>query len=145
MTAVAPSLRPRSTCHRPAPRAAMPAPVVRPAHRARAHARPIVATRRPSAAVFWRRRLALAAATLVVLVVLVTLASTAAARFGGGPDGPARPLRVTHYTVQPGDTLWRIATRLEPHRDPREVVDALIDARHTTVVSPGEVIDWAGL
>ena len=29
------------------------------------------------------------------------------------------------YVVRPGDTLWSIASRLEPGRDPRPLVDRL--------------------
>ena len=32
------------------------------------------------------------------------------------------------YVVQPGDTLWTIATEVAPDRDPRAVVDALRSA-----------------
>ncbi|HET9005593.1 MAG TPA: LysM peptidoglycan-binding domain-containing protein [Actinomycetes bacterium] len=32
--------------------------------------------------------------------------------------------------VEPGDTLWSIARRVAPGRDPRPVVDGLIDANH---------------
>jgi hypothetical protein len=44
--------------------------------------------------------------------------------------------------VEPGDTLWTIADRLAPDADPREVVDALVAARGTTQVLPGETITW---
>jgi Tfp pilus assembly protein FimV len=41
-------------------------------------------------------------------------------------DGPERPAPQVHYVVQPGDTLWSIARRVAPGRDPRPVVDALV-------------------
>jgi hypothetical protein len=34
------------------------------------------------------------------------------------------------YTVRPGDTLWSIAQRIAPGRDPRPVVDQLIEDNH---------------
>lgn len=33
-------------------------------------------------------------------------------------DGPA-----VRVVIEPGDTLWQIARRYHPHRDPRQVVD----------------------
>ena len=49
-----------------------------------------------------------------------------------GSDSLAAPGRgpsVTRYVVHSGDTLWSAAHHLAPGADPREVVDALIDAR----------------
>jgi Tfp pilus assembly protein FimV len=43
-------------------------------------------------------------------------------------DGPERPAPRVHYVVQPGDTLWSIARQVAPDRDPRPVVDALVEA-----------------
>jgi hypothetical protein len=37
--------------------------------------------------------------------------------------------------VQPGDTLWSIAQRVEPNRDPRRVVDQLRQLNHLTSVA----------
>jgi hypothetical protein len=81
-----------------------------------------------------RRRLALLIA-LVVLVVLLGLLAVQVvgwvADVDGSPspeplDGRARSLVAgQEYIVQPGDTLWSIATEIAPDRDPREVVDAL--------------------
>jgi hypothetical protein len=45
--------------------------------------------------------------------------------------------------VQPGDSLWSIAARLEPDRDPRPLVDALADSRGGAPLVPGEVITRA--
>jgi Tfp pilus assembly protein FimV len=44
-------------------------------------------------------------------------------------DGPAdRPAPRVAYVVESGDTLWSIARRVAPGRDPRPVVDGLIEA-----------------
>jgi hypothetical protein len=61
----------------------------------------------------------------IVLVVAVFLLVAPGLARGVGPDRPAP--RVT-YVVEPGDTLWSIARRVAPERDPRPVVDALIEA-----------------
>ena len=72
-----------------------------------------------------RRGRALARMLAIVLVVGVfPLVAPGLAR-GDGPDRPAQ--RIT-YVVEPGDTLWSIARRVAPGRDPRPVVDGLIRA-----------------
>ena len=43
-------------------------------------------------------------------------------------DGPDRPAPRVTYVVEPGDTLWSIAGQVAPGRDPRPVVDGLIEA-----------------
>jgi hypothetical protein len=60
----------------------------------------------------------------VLVVALFLLVAPGLAR-GDGPDRPAQ--RIT-YVVEPGDTLWSIARRVAPGRDPRPVVDGLIRA-----------------
>jgi LysM domain len=42
-------------------------------------------------------------------------------------DGPERPAPRVTYVVEQGDTLWSIARRVAPGRDPRPVVDGLIE------------------
>ena len=82
-----------------------------------------------------RRRLALlvAAVALAAATALSVQAIAGLARV----DGTARPEVVElqpvpvagqRYIVQPGDTLWSIATEIAPDDDPRAVVDALRDA-----------------
>jgi Tfp pilus assembly protein FimV len=41
------------------------------------------------------------------------------------------------YVVRSGDTLWSIATRLEPSTDPRVVIDAITSANG---VEPGALV-----
>ena len=52
---------------------------------------------------------------------------------GGAPEARARRT----YVVRPGDTLWSIATRLDPSIDPRVVVDAITSANG---VDPGALV-----
>lgn len=94
---------------------------------------------RPSApAAVRRRRTALA---LVVGSLLVLLALPVGA-LGGRPLAErAVPLRAgTQYVVQPGDTLWSIATRLDPTGDPRPVVARLATETGSEAVVAGERI-----
>ncbi len=92
---------------------------------------------RPSAATYWRRRTVAVAIGLAALV----MAGKAGAALGGSPLAvPERRPATTPYVVQPGDSLWSIAARLEPGHDPRPVVDALAADRGGAPLVPGEVI-----
>ncbi|MFN2560273.1 MAG: LysM peptidoglycan-binding domain-containing protein [Jatrophihabitans sp.] len=76
---------------------------------------------------------------LVVLAVasgLVWLAAASAPR-AATPSAPPRAV-----TVQAGDTLWSIATRVAPQRDPRAEVAALQKRNGLTDVElvPGQVL-----
>lgn len=42
--------------------------------------------------------------------------------------------------VRPGDTLWSIASRIDPDADPRPLVDAMSEARGGAPLEPGETI-----
>ena len=118
----------------------------------RAPLRRLGGNEKPSQATFRRRRAiaALLAALLTTLVVLGALEFLGAARatvagFGGGPltaSEPAalelQPVRRTTYIVQPGDTLWTIARRLQPTGDIRPLVDHLASARDGAPLRAGE-------
>jgi LysM domain len=73
-----------------------------------------------------RGRLLVRVLAVVLVVGGFLLVAPGLAR-GDGPDRPAP--RVT-YVVEPGDTLWSIARRVAPGRDPRPVVDGLIEANN---------------
>jgi nucleoid-associated protein YgaU len=79
-----------------------------------------------------RRRLAV----LVVAVVVLSASALGTQALRGltsvGGSSQPRPVEVRavpvagqQYVVQPGDTLWSIATEIAPDADPRAVVDAL--------------------
>lgn len=73
-----------------------------------------------------RRRRAL---VLVIGAILAALWSGAVANArDDGRRAPAVPART--YVVRSGDTLWSIAIRLAPERDPRSVVDTLVSMNH---------------
>jgi LysM repeat protein len=80
---------------------------------------------------------AVAAAVIALAVGLVALARLSAP--SGGAD--ARPAPAT-IVVQPGDTLWRLAGRLAPDRDPLAEIDELRRLNHLggAVLHPGQVL-----
>jgi len=63
------------------------------------------------------------AVVLTSLLVLSLFLSVGHATFASGPDGPRDRVRV----VQPGETLWSIATRLRPHEDPRPFIQQVVE------------------
>lgn len=52
------------------------------------------------------------------------------------------PPRLGHAVVQPGETLWQVASRADPAADPRAVVAELMTLNHLTSaeVIPGETL-----
>jgi LysM repeat protein len=66
---------------------------------------------------------------LLLLVGLVALGLVWLAR-ASAPHSPAAPVSPGVVTVQPGDTLWAIATRVAPNADPQAEVDRLMRVNH---------------
>ena len=100
-----------------------------------------------SPATYWKRRVVV----VLLAVALVLVMARAGAALGGiTPATPERHPAHSEQTtsrstvVRPGDSLWTVAQRLAPGDDPRPVVDALASARHGTVLTPGETIEWDG-
>ncbi len=112
-------------------------------------ARGATVRRRPSAAVYRRRRLAvlLSAAAIVALTVIGLHRLTGSS--GDGPlTGAGQPVSVLHASlvtstrviVQPGDTLWTIARRVQPTGDVRPLVASIEAKRHGQPLQVGETI-----
>jgi len=106
------------------------------------------AARVVSRATYRRRR---AVVVLLAVVLVLVMARAGAALGGSTPLAPERhPAHTSASTapattlVRPGDSLWTIAERLAPDDDPRPLVDALSQARHGTLLTPGETISWDG-
>jgi hypothetical protein len=101
------------------------------------------------AAVPRRRRLAVFSVLVLLAslgVAILASAGSALARTGGGPltatggraQGGVPAGRI--WVVRPGDTLWGIATALEPARDVRPLVDRLAAEMGPGPLQPGELV-----
>ena len=100
------------------------------------------AVRKPSSSRYVRRRIV---AAIVGAGVLGGVVQAGGALADSSPSNrPVRPTTVQTHVVQPGETLWSISQELAPDRDPRAVVDAIVAARGSVAVEPGEVITWQG-
>ena len=98
------------------------------------------APERTPAVVYRRRRMvaALVAASLFTLLVLA-VGGVVGSFSGTGAAVPERPVSpAAVYVVQPGDTFWDIARRLEPSGDPRPLVARLVAAHGSPVLVAGE-------
>lgn len=117
-----------------------------PSGRARDLSRAAVRPRTRSAATEQRglRRFLPGAATLVVLAA-TWLGVGALSSAGHEVQVRVLPGSVlvgghADYVARPGDTLWSIATRVEPGADPRPLVDELQAQLHDKVLQPGDTL-----
>jgi nucleoid-associated protein YgaU len=97
----------------------------------------------PCPAVYRRRRVVAAALVLAVAWVGVGLGSEVVGRVSGTDGGlPAAGAsgEPVPYVVQPGDTWWDLAARVDPTADPRPIVDALVAANGGGVLEVGRRI-----
>lgn len=79
---------------------------------------------------------------LGVLAAVLTAGLLWLAHASAPSSAPAPAGAVTAVTVRPGDTLWSIASRIAPQRDPRITVAALEQLNHldSPIVAPGQVL-----
>ena len=95
-----------------------------------------------------RRRLAVGAAAAVLVVALGVGLATGFGFLLGAVDGgpavsepaPAAPAGAETAVVQPGDTLWSVARRLEPRGDLRATVHRLAEANGGPHLRVGQVL-----
>ncbi|HZD69989.1 MAG TPA: LysM peptidoglycan-binding domain-containing protein [Actinomycetes bacterium] len=75
-------------------------------------------------------RLGAVAILLLAAFLLLVAPALVRARDLGRAESRVAYQRPVSYTVRPGDTLWSIALRIAPGRDPRPLVDRLIAYNH---------------
>jgi hypothetical protein len=94
---------------------------------------------RPSAVTLRRRRVRALLAVLLLAIALAWGAVRTAAALGGEPASvpERRPGPIT-YVVEPGDTIWSIARRLQPSGDVRDLVRSLVAANGGAEVDVGD-------
>jgi LysM repeat protein len=86
-----------------------------------------------------RRRVLLAVSSGAILVALA-LPWGGAGRHPLATPGPVLAGATAHslYVVQPGDTMWGIAERLDPGGDPRPIVTQLEAQVGSDTLQPGQ-------
>ncbi|HUZ44314.1 MAG TPA: LysM peptidoglycan-binding domain-containing protein [Acidimicrobiales bacterium] len=111
-----------------------------------AHPVPVI-RRRPSPAVYRRRRLVAALCLSLVLgLAYVSLAHLGAVFPGSGPltasGGPGSAVAVADqlYVVRPGDTVWSIADRFQSTGDERPLVARIMSELHGGQLQAGQAI-----
>lgn len=108
-----------------------------------------VRTRRSARVVRQAVALRLGLVAVVVAVVALGVFSVLApvASPAGSPTAPAAPevSRAVPYVVQPGDTLWGIASAVAPEVDPRVIVDELSRQLGGAGLQTGQRLDLSAL
>lgn len=101
--------------------------------------RPVAAPHVPPST--YRRRQALAAGFVATVVAVVSMVLGS---LGDGsrsvPELHLTDSEAVTYIVQPGDTLWSIAARLDPGGDPRPLVERLAFENGGPRLRAGEMI-----
>jgi hypothetical protein len=98
------------------------------------------------ALVYRRRRVAAIVLAVIVAVGVLLLVRAVALAVAPAPPGsgaavaPA-PGPTTVVVVQPGDTLWAMARRLQPEGDVRPLVDRLAEAHGSGPLQAGERLE----
>jgi hypothetical protein len=89
---------------------------------------------RPSPAVYRRRRLLALSIALGIVLGVASFVQRAEAT----PTAEGQLADSITIVVQPGDTLWGIASTLDPDGDPRRLVDELEQIAGNGVLQPGQ-------
>ena len=112
-------------------------------HRARPTRAQCAVDQRPTAraAVVRRRRVVLGTLVAAMLAALALPWSGTGGHTLATPGSALAGAPLTHhmrYVVNPGDTPWSIARRLDPSADPRPVAAELVAEARSDVLTPGE-------
>lgn len=111
--------------------------------------RPITVRRKPSRAVYRRRRIAVLLCAAAVFALGWMGLHRLTGQSGDGPltvaGQPVSEINATlvthtHVIVQPGDTVWTIARRARPTGDIRPLVSTIEAKRHGRPLQVGETI-----
>jgi acyl dehydratase len=93
--------------------------------------------RRADSVVYWRRRFGVGVAMVILGAGLWTIATWATNSTVG--VNPVVADEVTHvYVVQPGDTLWSVASQLDSDGDVRDTVDRLAALNGGSAIAVGQ-------
>ena len=112
-----------------------------PAHRVPVAAARPASPRADVSELTYRRRRAAAAAIVVALFLAVQgLLATVGGSAATERPAPVADAEFSAYVVQPGDTFWSIARRVQPDGDPRPLVDRLVADHGRAVLEVGERI-----
>lgn len=78
-----------------------------------------------------------------LLAIMATLSLIAMFIRSAMADTYTHDTKMTIVTVQPGDTLWSIAERVDRHQDPRQTVFEIMRANglSSAVIRPGQVLE----
>jgi len=95
---------------------------------------------RPSAEVYVRRRLLVALVLVAVVVAVWFGAGNVLASRSGVPASATSARPAISYVVQPGDTLWSIATARQGGTSVSSYVDLMVQRNGGAVIQVGQVL-----
>lgn len=95
---------------------------------------------RPTTELFVRRRLLVSFVLVAVVVTLWVGAGSVLANRGGAPASTSAVRPATTYVVQPGDTMWSIASQFHGHSSQVGYVDALVAVNGGASLQVGQVM-----
>jgi LysM repeat protein len=101
---------------------------------------PRLADTRPTAEVYVRRRLLVGLVFVAVVVAVCLGAGNVLASRSGEPASAAAARPAITYVVQPGDTLWSIASARQGGSAVSSYVDLLVERNGGATIQVGQVL-----
>lgn len=83
------------------------------------------------------------AVLLVIVAIPVIVIALAFGLSAGGATATGSSVPLSTVTVQPGQTLWQVATKVAPSADPRDVINDIMSVNRlaTATIQPGEKLE----